>query len=244
MERKDFLKTGVGIFGLGTVLLDSCKKEAVQKAIISQEESAAAAAGCVVTPKESVGPFPYPGGEINNPLQRVDVTEGQAGMPIVFTFTVVNTNNNCLVVPNARVDIWHCNKDGYYSGYGNQTGGTFGLRDYTGETWLRGYQVTDVNGIAIFNSIYPGWYAGRATHIHLEVFINNKLKKPAQLAFPEVTSNKVHVMPLYAAHGLNTKTNLADGVFGNSATDLANETFTVIKNGNTLFATYTIGIAL
>ncbi|HRI21934.1 MAG TPA: hypothetical protein PLA68_13325 [Panacibacter sp.] len=243
MQRKDFLKSGVGIFGISTILLDACKKDAAQTAMSAAEENATAA-GCILTPKESVGPFPYPGGEITNPLQRIDITEGQQGTPLIYKFTVVNINNNCFPVQNARVDIWQCNKDGYYSGYGGQKGGTFGIKDYTGQTWLRGYQVSDINGMVNFNSIYPGWYAGRATHIHLEVFINNRLKRQTQLAFPENISNTVHVGPLYAAHGTNTKSNLADGVFGNSTTDLANETLAVSKNGDNYYGAYTIGIAL
>jgi len=201
------------------------------------------ASECVVMPPETESPFPYPGGEINNPLNRSDIREDQTGIPLIYTFTVVNTNDNCAVVPGARVDIWHCNKDGYYSGYANQNG-YLGIKSYVGKTWLRGYQVADANGKVKFITIYPGWYVGRATHIHLEVFVNNTLKKTGQVAFDEQISKKVYGTALYKAHGNNTTSNIEDGVFGNSGTDLANEMTILSGNKDKIRGTYTIGIAL
>jgi protocatechuate 3,4-dioxygenase beta subunit len=250
MQRKDFLKNSMGIMGLASILpaLDACKKDEVSATSGTDTGSGSgsgSSGSCTVTPNEVEGPYPYASGEINNPLQRTDVTGGQTGIPLSLAFTVVNTNNNCATVANARVDIWHCNKDGYYSGYGNQNGGALGTKTYVGETWLRGYQVADANGLAQFNTIYPGWYAGRATHIHLEVFVNNVLKKTGQITFPETISDAVHITSLYAAHGINTIRNAADGIFNNSATDLANETIALSGNiTNGYSGSYTIGLAL
>lgn len=241
MERKNFLKKTVGFIGAVGIIpvLDACKKSD------TDSSSGSGSGNCIVTPEEVEGPYPYVGGEINNPLQRVDVTGGQTGVPLTLDFTVVNVNNNCAVISNARVDIWHCNKDGYYSGYGNQNGGTLGTQSYVGQTWLRGYQLTDTSGKAQFITIYPGWYMGRATHIHLEVFINNVLRKTGQITFSETISDTVHTSSLYAAHGVNTMRNASDGIFNNSATDLANETVALtgsVAAGYT--GSYTIGIAL
>lgn len=237
MERKDFLKNSVGLLSVAT-LLNACKKT-------DTSSGSASTSGCAYTPEEVEGPYPYVGGEITNPLQRADVTAGQTGLPLDISFIVVNTNSNCAAVQNARVDIWHCNKDGYYSGYGSQTGGSLGTQSYVGQTWLRGYQLTDATGKVTFNTIYPGWYQGRATHIHFEVFVNNVLKKTGQITFPETISDAVHQTSLYAAHGINTMRNSSDGIFNNSASDLANET--VALSGTTTAGysgTYTIGIAL
>ncbi len=237
MERKDFLRNSLGLLSAATII-DACKKK-------DETGSGNNNGACKETPTEVEGPYPYVGGEITNPLQRVDVTGGQTGLPLSLTFNVININNSCAAVANARVDIWHCNKDGYYSGYGNQTGGSLGTQSYVGETWLRGYQLTDASGKAIFNTIYPGWYQGRATHIHIEVFVNNVLKKATQITFPETISDAVHLTALYAAHGINTMRNSSDGIFNNSATDLATET--VALTGNTTAGytgSYTIGIAL
>lgn len=239
MERKNFLRNMLIGATSATVVLEACKKTDTSSGTSGTNGN------CTVTPEEVEGPYPYPGGEITNPLNRTDVTGGQTGVPLTLAFTVVNTNNNCAVVSNARVDIWHCNKDGYYSGYGSQTGGTLGTQNYTGQTWLRGYQATDANGKASFITIYPGWYQGRATHIHLEVFINNVLKKTGQITFSESISDLVHVSALYAAHGVNTMRNTSDGIFNNSAADLSNETVALTGSVAAGYSgSYTIGIAL
>src|SRR5207249_6161200 len=116
MKRKDFLlKGGLGFIGISTVI-DACKKESVENAMSSLTSHAdETAAGCIEAPTETEGPFPYPGGEIKNPLNRSDVRVDQKGVLLILTFKVVNVNNACAVVPRARVDIWQCNKDGYYS---------------------------------------------------------------------------------------------------------------------------------
>src|SRR5882757_7158923 len=113
MERKNFLRNSIGLLGSGVLLLEACKKAAAATTTATGTGSGS----CIVTPEEVEGPYPYASGEINNPLLRTDITGGQAGVPLTLALTVVNTNNNCAVVSGARVDIWHCNKDGYYSGY-------------------------------------------------------------------------------------------------------------------------------
>ncbi|WEK36999.1 MAG: intradiol ring-cleavage dioxygenase [Candidatus Pseudobacter hemicellulosilyticus] len=245
MERKNFLRNGLLLLGGGGLILEACKKSGDAAASTTGTGGTGSTDGgsCVVMPTETEGPYPYPGGEINNPLNRSDVTGGQTGLPLVLTFGVVNVNNNCAYVSNARVDIWACNKDGYYSGYSQQ--GYLGTKNYAGETWLRGYQETDANGQARFTTIYPGWYSGRATHIHLEVFVNNVLKKTGQITFDETISDAVHASSLYAAHGINTTRNARDGVFGDSAADLARETVALTGSLSAGYTgTYNIGIAL
>jgi protocatechuate 3,4-dioxygenase beta subunit len=238
MERKKFLQNSLGLLSVAT-LIQACKKTDIASGSGGSDSS-----GCIVAPTETEGPFPYPGGEINNPLQRADVKGGMTGVPLDITFIVVNTNSSCAVVPNARVDIWHCNKDGYYSGYGSQPG-YLGTQSYTGQTWLRGYQLADTAGKVTFNTIYPGWYAGRSTHIHMEVYVGGVLKKTTQITFPETISDAVHVSTLYVAHGTNTTRNTADGVFGDSATDLANETVALTGSVAAGYSgSYTIGVAL
>ena len=43
------------------------------------------------------------------------------------------------------------------------------------QTFLRGIQTTNANGEVVFTTIYPGWYQGRATHIHVEVTDRRRL---------------------------------------------------------------------
>jgi protocatechuate 3,4-dioxygenase beta subunit len=247
MERKNFLKTFALVAATGPMIIDSCKKDSVTKSTTSTTgttTSTTASSGCVVMPTETEGPYPYVGGEITNPLKRIDVSDGQTGVPLSIAFLVVNTNDNCNVVTDARVDIWHCNKDGYYSGYANQPG-LLGSKSYVGQTWLRGYQLSDSSGAVKFTTIYPGWYGGRATHIHIEVYINSVMKKTGQVTFSEAISDAVHTSTLYAAHGVNPTRNAGDSVFGDSATDLTNETMTLAGSITYGYSgTYTIGLAL
>ncbi|GGH17345.1 dioxygenase family protein [Mucilaginibacter phyllosphaerae] len=248
MERKEFLTTFALAALAGPILLEACKKDSAKttanaSGTTSAADTIANSSACRVTPTEVEGPYPYPGGELKNPLNRTDITDGQTGVPLTLNLLVVNTNDNCNVVTNARADIWHCNKDGYYSGYANQNGQS-GNQSYIGQTWLRGYQATDTNGAVAFTTIYPGWYGGRATHIHFEIFVNGVLKKACQLTFSETISDAVHTSSTYNL-GVNTTRNASDGIFGNSATDLANETLSLagsIAAGYT--GTYTFGIAL
>jgi protocatechuate 3,4-dioxygenase beta subunit len=253
MHRKKFLAKSLGLTGLGVILLDACKKSG-----ISTETTTTSTDGsCIVSPTETEGPFPYTAdgntkSEISNPLDRSDIRSNsadgvlQSGLPLSLIITVVNVNNSCAVVEGARVDLWHCNRNGYYSGYSNQNGGLSGQpNSYLGQNWLRGYQLTDSNGEAKFTTVYPGWYSGRATHIHFEIYIDNVMKKTTQLSFPESISDVVHLTSLYAAHGLNSTRNANDNVFGDSASDLANEIFTMtgdVTNG--YIGTHTIGLSL
>jgi protocatechuate 3,4-dioxygenase beta subunit len=148
--------------------------------------------------------------------------------------TIVNTNQTCLPLANAAVEIWQCDATGNYSEYA-QPG-----YDGTGQTFLRGLQVTDANGQATFATIFPGWYAGRATHIHVDVFVNGMNKKTTQMAFPEATSGAVYAAGVYASKGRNPTTNAYDMVFSDGA---ASELATL--NGSVtagLTATLTIGV--
>jgi protocatechuate 3,4-dioxygenase beta subunit len=125
---------------------------------------------------------------------------------LTLTIKVVNVNNACAAVPNADVEIWHVDAAGDYSQYGSQTAATF----------LRGIQTTNAAGEVTFTTIYPGWYQGRATHIHAEVTVNGRSIKVTQIAFPEATNNAVHTSGLYASRGTNPMSNLADGIFADS----------------------------
>src|SRR5688572_12353306 len=147
-------------------------------------------AACVVTPSETAGPFP----SITLPV-RSDVREDRTGLLLNLAITVVNAGANCAPVPNASVEIWHCDAAGNYSEYGS----------LTSSTWLRGIQPVDSSGVARFTTIYPGWYAGRATHIHIEVFVNNRSVKTSQIAFPEEINSAVYASGVYSAKGQNPR---------------------------------------
>jgi protocatechuate 3,4-dioxygenase beta subunit len=156
---------------------------------------------CAVTPSETVGPFPSLGDFV-----RGDIREGKAGTPLALTIRVVNVNNGCAAIAGAQVEIWHVDAAGNYSQYGSQAAQTF----------LRGIQTTDAGGLVTFTTNYPGWYQGRATHIHAEVTINGRAVKATQIAFPESVNATVHTSGAYASRGTNPIANAADGIFADS----------------------------
>lgn len=168
---------------------------------------------CSATPSETAGPYPYDLSK-NSAIFRTDITEGKTGIPLSLTLTIVNSNDDCAVIPDARVDIWHCDKDGYYSEYDES--GYLGEEDNTGKTFLRGIQLADSTGQVKFTTIYPGWYSGRVTHIHVEIFIDSVLKLTTQLAFPDSLNTTIYNTSLYSAHGQNSVTNSKDQVFSDS----------------------------
>jgi protocatechuate 3,4-dioxygenase beta subunit len=174
-------------------------------------------AACVVAPTETRGPYADTAGMINNSsFFRRDITEGKPGLPLTLTLTltVVNVNSACAAVAGLQVEIWQCDATGNYSEY-SQPG-----FNGTGQTFLRGVQTTDVNGQVTFTTIYPGWYQGRATHIHVDIYRSGAIVKSTQIAFPETVSSAVYASGVYAAHGQNTQTtNANDNVFSDGVTN-------------------------
>jgi protocatechuate 3,4-dioxygenase beta subunit len=155
------------------------------------------AGSCVLIPEETAGPYPLDlsGDEV---FVRTDITEGRPGVPLALTLSLVNASADCAPITGARVDLWHCDADGVYSGY-SQPGS-----DTTGETFCRGIQMSDGNGQVTFQTIYPGWYQGRITHIHFQVFLDNGLAATSQIAFPPEITDVVYAVEPYVAKGPNT----------------------------------------
>lgn len=180
---------------------------------------------CVESPTETRGPFPS-----LSDFVRSDVTEGHPGTPLALMVRVVNAADGCAPVEGAAVSIWHVDAGGDYSQYGGQAGQTF----------LRGVQVTEVDGHAEFATIYPGWYRGRATHIHLEVSVGGRSLKVTQIAFPDEMSDRVHRSGVYAARGVNPTRNTTDSVFRDGVSDqlaeLAGDPETALE------ATFQVGV--
>jgi protocatechuate 3,4-dioxygenase beta subunit len=156
---------------------------------------------CAVTPTETVGPYPS-----RTDLFRSDIREGKGGTPLTLTISVVNAGSNCAPVENVQVEIWQCDATGNYSQYGTETA----------QTYLRGIQATNRSGEVTFTTIYPGWYPGRATHIHVEVVRNGASVKVTQIAFPEASNAAVYGTGVYASRGSNPTSNARDGIFADS----------------------------
>jgi protocatechuate 3,4-dioxygenase beta subunit len=188
----------------------------------------ASTASCVVSPTETIGPYPS-----LQDFVRSDIREGKGGTPLILAIKVVNTNNSCAPVPSAVVDIWQCDATGNYSQYGSERN----------LTYLRGLQTTGSDGVATFTTIYPGWYQGRATHIHVEVTVNGRSVKVTQIAFPEDVTAQVYRIGVYAAGGQNPTTNARDNVFSDG---VANEMITLTGGdaASGFTSTFQVGVAL
>src|SRR6478672_12245544 len=110
---------------------------------------------CILTPEAVQGPFYF-----DPKLVRADITEGRRGAPLALTLQVASVKD-CARLKGARIDLWHADGQGMYSGYRAQGDDGISTR---GETFLRGTQLTDANGQVRFATIYPGWYPGRTPH--------------------------------------------------------------------------------
>lgn len=201
LNRRDALRL-VAITAAGGTLLS-------QKAF-AQEVSAETTAlmpgadVCVLTPEVTEGPYYF-----DPSLERADITEGtQTGVATTVKLQVVDSA--CKPIEGARVDLWHCNSQGVYSGYTNQLGNL----DTTGQTFLRGTQFADASGIVEFQTIYPGWYPGRTTHMHFKVFLDEKTVLTGQIFFPDALSQFIYLnVPPYTDHGADRNTlNANDGI--------------------------------
>jgi protocatechuate 3,4-dioxygenase beta subunit len=163
---------------------------------------------CRLTPEQTAGPFYTDVG-----LVRRDITEGLAGQPLRLGVRVVD--RDCRPVPGAVVDVWHTDVDGDYSAFTDQAGG--GDDAGPGTTFLRGTQVADDQGIVEFATNYPGWYRGRAVHIHAKVRVDDETVLTTQLYFPDDLSDEVQSAGPYAAHGERDTRNADDGIAGDPA---------------------------
>jgi protocatechuate 3,4-dioxygenase beta subunit len=130
--------------------------------------------------------------------------------------TINNSNNSCSALSSALVDIWHCDAEGNYSEYGGS--GTQST-NYTSVHFLRGRQTTDSNGLVTFTSIFPGWYTGRATHIHVHVYNSSGTSlKVTQIAFPEGSGTALAAVNGYAKGMSGYTYNASDNVFSDGYT--------------------------
>jgi protocatechuate 3,4-dioxygenase beta subunit len=222
MKRLEFLK------GLGAVSLGSMLPLHRTLAAAHPDRPLPAPPTCLLSPAVPQGPF-----YLNTGLFRNDITEGLPGIPMSMVLTVVNAD--CVPIPNAIVDVWHCDKDGIYSGFSSQ--GT------AGQTFLRGMQTTDANGQVQFTSIYPGWYPGRLTHLHVKIHFDNSTYVTTNLFYPAATNQVVYADALYAANGQNPVTVAQDVELSGDVTRYNELMSTLTPDGNGGYIqSYTFGI--
>ncbi len=167
---------------------------------------------CVARPELTEGPY-----FVDEMLNRSDIRSDPAtgdvreGVPLTLTFNVSEIGAGCAPLEGAQVDVWHCDAAGVYSDVQDR-----GFTS-TGQKFLRGYQLTDSNGQTTFTTIYPGWYSGRAVHIHFKVRLNGSTGQAyeftSQLFFDEAVNDAVHALPPYAVRGQRNVLNINDRIF-------------------------------
>jgi protocatechuate 3,4-dioxygenase beta subunit len=211
MERKQFLKK-LGLASMIVPILASCNKDD------DETQDATTPGTCTTTKTETEGPFPT---KTPASLDRVDIRTDRTGVDLTVDIVIQNKNNSCNPLAGAFVDIWHCDKDGNYSEYG---GTQMQSTNYTSVHFLRGRQTTSADGKVGFTTIFPGWYQGRATHIHVHIYsAAGTSLLVTQIAFPEGTDSAVQQVNAATDRGYTKgmtgyTTNASDNVFSDGVT--------------------------
>jgi len=162
---------------------------------------------CTLTPETTEGPY-----WVDERSKRSDVTEGEVGVPLTLELGVYGADAACSPYSGAVLDIWQANALGLYSGQPEQP-----RADTGGQTFLRGCQVSGNDGTVVFRTIYPGWYEGRALHIHVRIraFAETEMTFTftTQLFFPEEANAAVLSTDPYNQRSEPDTTNATDSIF-------------------------------
>ncbi|HWC30345.1 MAG TPA: intradiol ring-cleavage dioxygenase [Dehalococcoidia bacterium] len=200
--------------------------------------SATALPSCIVIPDLTEGPY-FVDEQLNRSDIRSDPGGGatREGVELTLTLNVLSVAGAaCSPLSGAMVDIWHCDAVGAYSDVnaGGQGGST------VGQKWLRGLQISNESGQVKFTTIYPGWYQGRATHIHFKVRKDNE-EFTSQFFFDDELSDEINdgVAPYTQKGSRGRVLNASDNIYRESNGML---TLNVQKSGNAYAATFDIGI--
>jgi len=168
---------------------------------------------CIVRPEQTEGPY-----FVDERLHRMDIrsdpTNGKVtpGTQLALTFQISRVRaGECHPLPDAQVDVWHCDATGVYSDVRDPGFST------VGQKFLRGYQLTDANGVARFQTIYPGWYPIRTVHIHFKIrtapIAKKRYELTSQLYFPDELTDRVHTAAPYLSQGRRRVRNHQDFIF-------------------------------
>ena len=195
---------------------------------------------CVLTADLTEGPY-FVDEKLNRSDIRSDPVNGtvSAGQLLTLTFNVSRvTGSSCTPLTGAYLDVWHCDAAGVYS-------------DVSGSArkFLRGYQITDASGVAQFTTVYPGWYSGRAVHIHFKLRLFTGSTKTyeftSQFFFDETLTSLVHAQAPYSSRGTRNTRNTTDGIYnGLSATEKAGLTLQTTRNGDVYNGVINLGVQL
>lgn len=190
---------------------------------------------CLAMAQKTLGPC-----HVNEVPQRVDVTEGIIGLPTRISLRLIKAES-CEPLPGADVEIWHANAAGVYSG---RAADMCNSREEVarGAMFLRGRQISDVDGVVNFLTVYPGWYGGRTVHVHLRAVLEGCELAVSQLLFDDALSDLIYRDHQdYAGRPSRDTLNGGDNVF--DAQEASGFIFDTEKlDGGVLQASYTIGV--
>lgn len=212
------------------------------QATSNDSQGSADTAGCVLTAALTEGPY-----FVDERLERSDIRsdpdtrELSEGVQLDLTFNVTRVESGaCTPLTGAYVDVWHCDAAGVYS----DVGGAGARRRF-----LRGYQITDASGGARFTTIYPGWYTGRAVHIHfkLRLFAGSAAtyEFTSQFFFDEAVTDIVHALSPYNSKGRRDRLNSTDGIYNSlSASEQSALTLQTTQNGSGYAGVINLGVRI
>jgi len=183
---------------------------------------ASGAVSCVLTPEMTEGPYYIPDEAV-----RRTITEGLPGVPLALRLTVVSAST-CKPVSGAKVDVWHASALGVYSGVQGNTG-----------TFMRGVQPANARGVALFETVYPGWYTGRAVHIHVKVHLGGNVVHTGQLFFPDTLTDRVYRRSPYSTRPARDTRNATDAIFRNGG---SRSMLKVARNGSGYVGAIVLGV--
>jgi protocatechuate 3,4-dioxygenase beta subunit len=245
LTRRDALK----LLGVGSAaFLAACAalettSTLVPTAVSTQGSSTTSTAlDCVVRPELTIGPY-----FVDDQLNRSDIRSEPSdnsvreGFPLTLNLTVASVgDNSCTAIEGAQIDVWHCDALGQYSGVSDQ-----GF-DTSGQKFLRGYQLTDATGKAQFVTIYPGWYSGRAVHIHFTIRTKSAdggdYQFTSQFFFDDTLTDQIHALEPYAGKGQRDTLNTNDNIFNGGGDQLLLNLEGDPTNGYT--STFNVGLDL
>jgi protocatechuate 3,4-dioxygenase beta subunit len=167
---------------------------------------------CTKRSAQIVGPYPAANVQLNRSDIRSDPADRnlvKPGVPLQVVIRVgAKAMLGCSPLKGAIVNAWQCDATGVYASYASQ--GT------AANQYLRGWQATDDSGVVVFQTIYPGSYAGRCVHFHFSVRKDASQTFPddafvGQLYFPDAITDDVLLQSPYS--NKNRVTNAQDAYY-------------------------------
>jgi protocatechuate 3,4-dioxygenase beta subunit len=222
MSRREWL----GVMGAATaVMLIGCGRGPSGSTwltnLFSRKPAVTAIPPCIVRPEQTEGPY-FVDERLNRSDIRSDPSDGSVkeGAPLQLAIRVSHIGpNRCTPIAGAVVDLWHCDAHGVYSDARDRS-----FFDTRGKKFLRGYQITDAEGMVRFLTIYPGWYPGRTVHIHFKIRTHPEAGRgnefTSQIYFDDALTDQIHAEAPYTAKGRGRLKNQQDGIFQDGGEEL------------------------